>query len=53
VNNIVEQDHRRMKRLVKAGLGFGSMRAIGPEGANHGAEHAPHQGIQSATPPVA
>ena len=26
LNNIVEQDHRRMKRLVRPGLGFGSMR---------------------------
>jgi transposase-like protein len=25
-NNIVEQDHRRIKRLVRPGLGFGSMR---------------------------
>ena len=24
LNNIVEQDHRRIKRLVKPGLGFGS-----------------------------
>jgi transposase-like protein len=24
LNNIVEQDHRRMKRLVRPGLGFGS-----------------------------
>jgi transposase-like protein len=24
LNNIVEQDHRRVKRLVRAGLGFGS-----------------------------
>ena len=23
-NNIVEQDHRRIKRLVRPGLGFGS-----------------------------
>ncbi len=26
LNNIVEQDHRRIKRLVRPGLGFGSMR---------------------------
>jgi transposase-like protein len=26
LNNIVEQDHRRMKRLVRPGLGFGSFR---------------------------
>ena len=26
-NNIVEQDHRRIKRLVRPGLGFGSFRA--------------------------
>jgi transposase-like protein len=26
LNNIVEQDHRRMKRLIRPGLGFGSMR---------------------------
>ncbi|MFC7557095.1 DDE-type integrase/transposase/recombinase [Pseudoroseomonas wenyumeiae] len=25
LNNIVEQDHRRMKRLVRAGLGFGGL----------------------------
>ena len=25
-NNIVEQDHRRIKRLVRPGLGFGSFR---------------------------
>ena len=25
LNNIVEQDHRRMKRLVRPGLGFGSL----------------------------
>jgi transposase, IS6 family len=24
LNNIVEQDHRRVKRLIKPGLGFGS-----------------------------
>ncbi len=24
-NNIVEQDHRRTKRLVRPGLGFGSL----------------------------
>ena len=24
LNNMIEQDHRRMKRLVKPGLGFGS-----------------------------
>ena len=24
LNNIVEQDHRRVKRLVRSGLGFGS-----------------------------
>lgn len=26
LNNIVEQDHRRVKRLVRPGLGFGSLR---------------------------
>ena len=26
LNNIVEQDHRRMKRLVRPGLGFGNLR---------------------------
>ena len=26
LNNIVEQDHRRIKRLVRPGLGFGGMR---------------------------
>jgi transposase, IS6 family len=26
LNNIVEQDHRRIKRLVRLGLGFGSLR---------------------------
>src|SRR3954447_21359055 len=26
LNNIVEQDHRRMKRLIRPGLGFGSLR---------------------------
>ena len=26
LNNIVEQDHRRIKRLVRPGLGFKSMR---------------------------
>ena len=26
LNNIVEQDHRRVKRLVRPGLGFGSFR---------------------------
>ncbi len=26
LNNIVEQDHRRIKRLVRPGLGFGSFR---------------------------
>ncbi len=25
-NNIVEQDHRRIKRLVRPGLGFGGLR---------------------------
>ena len=25
LNNIVEQDHRRIKRLVRPGLGFGSL----------------------------
>ena len=25
-NNIVEQDHRRIKRLARTGLGFGSLR---------------------------
>jgi transposase, IS6 family len=25
-NNIVEQDHRRIKRLIRPGLGFGSLR---------------------------
>jgi transposase, IS6 family len=28
LNNIVEQDHRRIKRLVRPGLGFGSLRAF-------------------------
>ncbi len=26
LNNIVEQDHRRVKRLVRPGLGFGAFR---------------------------
>ena len=26
LNNVVEQDHRRVKRLVRPGLGFGSLR---------------------------
>jgi transposase-like protein len=26
LNNVVEQDHRRVKRLIRPGLGFGSMR---------------------------
>ena len=26
LNNIVEQDHRRIKRLARPGLGFGSLR---------------------------
>ena len=26
LNNIVEQDHRRMKRLIRPGLGFGNFR---------------------------
>ena len=26
LNNIVERDHRRIKRLVRPGLGFGSLR---------------------------
>lgn len=26
LNNIVEQDHRRIKRLVRPGLGFGGLR---------------------------
>jgi transposase-like protein len=26
LNNVVEQDHRRIKRLVRPGLGFGSVR---------------------------
>jgi len=26
LNNIVEPDHRRIKRLVRPGLGFGSLR---------------------------
>jgi len=30
LNNIVEQDHRRIKRLVRPGLGFGSMRTARP-----------------------
>ena len=29
LNNIVEQDHRRIKRLVRSGLGFGSLRTAG------------------------
>ena len=29
LNNIVEQDHRRIKRLVRPGLGFGSLRTAG------------------------
>ena len=28
LNNIVEQDHRRIKRLVRPGLGFGSLRTL-------------------------
>jgi IS6 family transposase len=28
-NNIVEQDHRRIKRLVRPGLGFGSLETAG------------------------
>ena len=28
LNNIVEQDHRRMKRLVRPGLGFGSLPTV-------------------------
>jgi transposase, IS6 family len=30
LNNIVEQDHRRIKRLVRPGLGFESMRTARP-----------------------
>jgi len=30
LNNIVEQDHRRIKRLVRPGLGFGSVRTAKP-----------------------
>src|SRR6202041_3675859 len=30
LNNIVEQDHRRIKRLVRPGLGFGSLPTIRP-----------------------
>jgi transposase-like protein len=26
LNNVVEQDHRRVKRLIRPGLGFGNMR---------------------------
>jgi transposase-like protein len=26
LNNIIEQDHRRIKRLTRPGLGFGSLR---------------------------
>src|SRR5215211_2841215 len=29
LNNIVEQDHRRIKRLVRPGLGFGSLAQLG------------------------
>jgi len=29
LNNIVEQDHRRIKRLVKPGMGFGSFNTAG------------------------
>jgi transposase, IS6 family len=29
-NNIVEQDHRRIKRLVRPGLGFGSLPTARP-----------------------
>jgi transposase, IS6 family len=29
LNNIVEQDHRRIKRLVRPGLGFGSLETAG------------------------
>jgi transposase-like protein len=29
LNNIVEQDHRRIKRLVRSGLGFGSLQRRG------------------------
>ncbi len=30
LNNIVEQDHRRIKRVVRPGLGFGSVRTAKP-----------------------
>jgi transposase, IS6 family len=30
LNNIVEQDHRRIKRLVRPGLGFGSLPTTRP-----------------------
>ncbi|MFZ6765244.1 IS6 family transposase, partial [Pseudoroseomonas sp. WGS1072] len=30
LNNIVEQDHRRVKRLVRPGLGFGSLQTARP-----------------------
>lgn len=29
LNNVVEQDHRFMKRLVKPGMGFGSFNTEG------------------------
>ena len=36
-NNIVEQDHRRIKRLVRPGLGFGSFRTARQTLAGYGA----------------
>ena len=37
LNNIVEPDHRRIKRLVRPGLGFGSLRTAGRTLAGYGA----------------
>jgi IS6 family transposase len=37
LNNIVEQDHRRVKRLVRPGLGFGGFRAARRTLAGYGA----------------
>ena len=35
LNNVVEQDRRRIKRLVRPGLGFGSLRTAGHALAGH------------------
>jgi IS6 family transposase len=52
LNNIVEQDHRRIKRLVRPGLGFKSLRSARRIIAGYEIFATMRKGQVAATPPT-